>query len=324
MKKNILVCSAGRRVSLVSYFMKEAKSVPGKETKVYTTDLDPEMSAACRISDGGFKVGRFGDADYIDSILDLCKKQAVGLVIPTIDTELKVLAENAERFAAAGINLIVSDLSFVKICRDKHLMNAFFAKRGFLVPATIDIAKPVFPVFIKPVSGSSSKDIYLVKNAGMLSEFMCDKSYFMHMEYLSPTDYTEYTVDLYYDKASNLKCVVPRVRLAVRGGETNKGITVKNELCDIIEEKLGHIEGARGCLTLQVFFGKENKKIYGIEINPRFGGGYPLSYLAGANYPAWLIKEYLLQEKIDRFDAWEDKLLLLRYDHELTVSDYEI
>lgn len=120
-----------------------------------------------------------------------------------------------------------------------------------------------------------------------------------------------------------MKCVVPRKRIFIRAGEINKGVTKKNRIVKEFMEKLSFLEGAVGCLTIQIFFHKENEKILGIEINPRFGGGYPLSYLAGANYPLWLIKEYLLNQNINVFDDWKDNLLMLRYDAEVLVDSYE-
>lgn len=321
---NILITSAGRRVSLVSYFQKEAKKILGENAKVFTTDLYPEMSSACLTSDRGFKVGRFADEDYMDALFELCVENNVKLIIPTIDTELKLLTQSRKRFLEAGIHAIVSDESFIDICRDKRGMNKFFRKKGFLIPDSIDIDEPTFPVFIKPYNGSSSKDIFLVKDASMLAEYMKDKERFMHLEYLSSKEYKEYTIDLYYNNDGHLKCVVPRVRIAVRGGETNKGITQKHGyIINFVKEKLANIEGARGCLTLQIFHGQENNKIYGIEINPRFGGGFPLSYLAKANYPAWIIEEHLLGTEITSFDDWEDNLLLLRHDNEMLVHGFD-
>jgi len=320
--KNVLICSAGRRVSLTSYFQKEIQKHIGAEAKVFTTDLYPEMSSACLVSDGGIKVGRFADPNYMDHLLSICKENKIGLVIPTLDTELLLLSNHKESFAQEGINIIVSDLPFIQICRDKRKMNRFFEDHGFKIPKKIDRNNPSFPLFIKPINGSSSQNIFLIKDASMLSDFHVNNKDLMFMEYLRPDRYEEYTVDLYYDKKSKLKCVVPRIRIAVRGGETYKGITRKNKLIEIVQEKLSTIDGARGCLTLQVFLDKESDDIYGIEINPRFGGGYPLSYLAGANYPAWIIEEYLLGKKIDWFDDWEDRLLLLRYDNEMIIHDY--
>ena len=145
----------------------------------------------------------------------------------------------------------------------------------------------------------------------------------MFMEYISSAEYDEYTVDCYFNKHSVLKCAVPRKRIFIRAGEISKGVTKKNRIVTEFMEKLSFLKGAVGCLTIQIFFHKENEKILGIEINPRFGGGYPLSYLAGANYPLWLIKEYLLNQKINVFDDWKDNLLMLRYDAEVLVDSYE-
>ena len=93
-----------------------------------------------------------------------------------------------------------------------------------------------------------------------------------------------------------MKCFVPRERIEVRDGEVNKAVTKDTFFIPEIWDKMKHIQGFRGCITLQIFVNNETKKIFGIEINPRFGGGYPLSYLAGANFPKWIIQEYLLQE----------------------------
>jgi carbamoyl-phosphate synthase large subunit len=86
-----------------------------------------------------------------------------------------------------------------------------------------------------------------------------------------------------------------------------------------LKDKLGYIEGAIGCLTVQVFLNRISGRIIAIEINPRFGGGYPLSYRAGANYPLWLINEYFDNKPIQYSDSWEDQLLMLRYDDEVII-----
>lgn len=311
-------------MSLVSYFRKEALELLGDSVKVFTTDLQPELSAACRVSDKAFKVGRFGDEDYIDYLLSLCLQNDVAIVIPTIDTELLLLSESRLLFKSHGINVIVSDSEVIRMCRDKRKTNAFFEDLDINVPTIIDKENPSFPVFIKPISGSSSRDLHLIDRADKISKHLLNDGDLMWMEYLSPEDFTEYTIDLYYNSQSKLCCVVPRIRIAVRGGETNKGITDKNlYIINFVRDKLGEIMGVRGCLTLQIFKSRTCDTIYGIEINPRFGGGYPLSYLAGANYPRHILREYILNEEIIYEEDWEDRKLLLRFDHEMTIDDFE-
>ncbi|MDB9895888.1 carbamoyl phosphate synthase large subunit, partial [Flavobacteriales bacterium] len=125
-----------------------------------------------------------------------------------------------------------------------------------------------------------------------------------------------------YDKNSSLKCVVPRIRLKVVGGESNQGVTKKNEVLDYVKDRFSFLDGAIGCLTLQVFSNKSNPgDIIGIEINPRFGGGYPFSFNAGANFPEFIIREYILNEQIEYFDEWKNNCLNIRYENEIVIND---
>lgn len=318
---NILITSAGQRVSLVRSFQTELKKY-FENSQVFTTDLNPVLAPACHVSDQSFTVPRVTSPEYIGHLLHLCLNNQIKLVVPTIDTELLVLSENIEYFKQQGIHLLVSDPELVRECRDKRQINQFFERKGICIPQQYSLENLQFPVFVKPYDGSLSKGIFTAYCAEDIKPEHYADPKLMFMEYIAPEDYDEFTVDCYYDQASALKCVVPRKRIFVRAGEVNKGVTKKNIIVTEFNQKLKHIPGARGCLTIQVFLHKTEDKILGIEINPRFGGGYPLSYLAGANYSQWAIREYLLNQKIEEFAAWSDNLLMLRYDAEVLVNDY--
>lgn len=320
--QNILVTSAGQRVSLVRAFQKEIKRL-NHSNKVYTVDLNPTLAPACHVSDDYRTVKRVTDLHYIPELLELCRELDVKLIIPTIDTELKILAENRVLFEEEGIIPIVSELNFIEACRDKRIISNFFNDHDIDTPREIDKNNPTFPLFIKPYDGSLSKDTFLIREASELRDYHFQNPKLMFMEYIDHDLYDEYTVDTYYDRHGDLKCVVPRKRIFVRAGEINKGVTHKNEIVDYLQDKLSHINGAIGCLTMQFFFNQQTKRIFGIEINPRFGGGYPLSYLSGANYPKYLIDEYILNKDVGYFDGWENNLLMLRYDDEILVRNYE-
>ncbi|WP_379965013.1 ATP-grasp domain-containing protein [Epilithonimonas sp. UC225_85] len=322
MKTNILITSAGQRVSLVKAFKTELKK-KFPDSKVITVDLCPELSPACRISDLYYKICRVSNENYISELLEICRKENIGMIIPTIDTELRILSENKSIFDIENIQLIVSGNGFIKHCRDKRELNDFFKTYDMRFPQPVDKHRPTFPLFIKPYDGSLSKDIYIIKDATQLTDFHINHPKFMFMEYVDPDFYKEYTIDCYYNKNNTLSCAVPRQRISVRSGEIHKGITAKNHIIDYLKEKVNMIPGAIGCITFQLFYNKENDDIIAIEINPRFGGGYPLSYEAGANYPKMLIEEYFENQVIDYRDDWEDKLLMLRYDAEVLVRNYE-
>jgi carbamoyl-phosphate synthase large subunit len=319
---NILVTSAGQRVSLIKAFKKEIKKI-SPAGKIFTTDMHPKLSPACNLSDKYFSVKTVKDPGYIQELLSLCIANDICLVIPTIDQELQVLADNKKLFDDANIHLVISCSSFICICRDKRKTKDFFEQKKIQTPAFIDKRRPTFPLFVKPFDGSLSKDTYLINNKGELTRYHLANENLMFMEYLDKSTNQEFTVDMYYGKDHRIKCIVPRKRLAVRAGEISKGVTCKNAIVSYLKEKLGRVEGASGCITTQLFVNTKTGNIKAIEINPRFGGGYPLSYAAGANYPKWLIEEYLLNQEINYTDNWEDNLLMLRYDDEILIHDYK-
>lgn len=320
---NILISSAGRRVSLVRAFQKELKKI-FPHSKVYASDAHPILSSACHVADGYFKVPRQGDPNYFDILIKNCLERNIKLMIPTIDAELLPLSKNKNRLEENDIQAIISSSDFVSKCRDKREIHTFLTSKGVKVAKEYKKDAYELPMFIKPSDGTRSLDTYLIRNKEDLIDYHFENEKLMFLEYIDHDSNDEFTCDLYYGKDNLLKCAVPRKRLEVRDGEVYKALTVNNNLVSYIKEHLNHIEGAIGCLTAQFFVHKSNTNVCAIEINPRFGGGFPLSYLAGANFPEWILSEYFMKEKIDnKFDLWEDNLLMIRYDDEILVHGYK-
>jgi carbamoyl-phosphate synthase large subunit len=316
---NILITSAGKRVGLLNAFKYELKrKFPA--SKVYTADSNPEWSSACRLSDGYFQMPKVIEKNYVSKLLQACIEHQIKIVIPTIDTELIVLANAKDIFLSHNIDIVISDICLITKCRDKRETNKIFNELGIDVPSEIDKVNPSFPLFIKPYDGSLSKGVYLIKSKEELTDYLINDPRNMFMEYINPDYFDEYTIDAYYDKKGLLKCLVPRRRIEVRAGEICKGKTEKSSFYFILKDKLRFLKGAIGCLTFQFFIGKHTNKIIGIEINPRFGGGFPLSYSSGANYPAYIIQEYLLKETIPFNDSWIENRVMLRFDSELFLD----
>lgn len=312
----ILICSAGRRVELLEAFRSSANALLGRNARILASDLRPERSAACQRADAAFALPRVSDEGYPEALLALCQREGVGLVVPTIDTELLPLARCRQPFDEAGISVVVSDPPLVAACRDKRCTAALMTAIGLPTPAELDPKALRFPCFLKPVSGSCSQGVRPVTRAEELSEAERLDPGNLFQE-LIPPSWSEYSLDLYYNQHGVLCGCVPRQRLEVRGGEISKGITRRGRVYDHLRPLLEHLEGARGVLTLQVFSDPEQVSFLGVEINPRFGGGYPMSHLAGVDYPGWLIREWLLQEAITYRDDWRADLMLLRHDSTL-------
>lgn len=323
MKTNILILSAGRRVELVQDFKTEATKF-SDEIKIYCTDINPHMSSACHMADGAFSVTRIDDPNYIDEIFALAQKENIGLIIPTIDTELQKLADNRERFAAAGIHIIISDSDLISLCRDKRRTTALFQQYGINSPEIYRRDDITFPCFAKPYDGSRGIGAQAVNDPSELTPELLNDPKIMFCQLIDiQNTFKEFTVDIYYDKNGVAKCIVPRERLEVRSGEVSKGATRRNYLYDLLVTQLGKLDGARGCLTTQFFYHDESQTVYGVEINPRFGGGFPLTYASGANYINWLIREYLYNEEIPFFDQWKNDLIMLRYDAKVLVHEHD-
>jgi carbamoyl-phosphate synthase large subunit len=318
-KENILLLSAGRRVELLRAFKVEVKS-RGIGGGVFATDMNPSTSAACRVADQAFRMPSVTDEGYLDELLKLCEEQRVGLVIPTIDTELIGLAAAKARFSESGIQIVISDEALVRTCRDKRQMAALFASLDIGTPALMDPSHLTFPCFSKPYDGSRSVGAKKLSAPSDLTDSMRNDPKLIFMEYIDST-YDEFTVDAYFDRNGTLKCLVPRHRLEVRDGEVSKGVTRRGRVYDYLKDRLKKIQGARGCLTVQLFASSEGSRYAALEINPRFGGGYPLSYAAGASFPGWLIDEYILGSAVSFFDEWQPDLLMLRYDAQVLVRD---
>ncbi|WP_299159431.1 ATP-grasp domain-containing protein [uncultured Tenacibaculum sp.] len=322
-KTNILITSAGRRVSLVNSFKEEVKSL-GLFSRIYCTDLNPILSSACQVADGFFKVKKVTDIEYINDLLDICIENNIRIVIPTIDTELETLAKNVELFSKNGIIVLISNLEFIQKCRDKRLIHDFFDSIEFKRAQEYNIKKLKYPSFVKPSDGSRSQGIYLIESKNDLTQEILENNKNMFLEYLPSDNYVEFTIDIYFTKHSKIKCIVPRERIIVRDGEVNTACTRNNSIVLYVKEKLKNLNGLRGCITLQVFKHNDKDEIIGIEINPRFGGGYPLSYNSGANFPKWIIEEYILDRfEDDYFDDWIENLLMIRYDQEIIVNGYK-
>ena len=316
---NILILSAGRRVELVNCF-KAARDRLEISGKVYAADMS-DTAPALQFADEKIIIPRIGAPDYIDALLKICNDNDIALIVPTIDTELEILAENKKRIeASTRAKVLVSDCESVSVCCDKHKTAEFFGSHGFGYPRVIaesDLKNKnyTFPLFIKPENGSSSINAFKVKNEKELQFF---SEYIERPIVQECVQGTEYTVDCFSDFDGNIITVVPRIRLATRGGEILKGKIDRNQA--IIEDvkKLIAAFGFIGQITVQCFL-CDNGEIKYIEINPRFGGGAPMSISAGADSCENLYR-LLRGEKLEYSENYEDGVIIARFDGSVRVS----
>ena len=316
---NILILSAGRRVELVNCF-KAARDRLHLKGKVCAADLS-DSAPALYFADKHFFLPRIGTQGYIGAVIRLCRENEISIVVPTIDTELEILAQNREKIEEeSGAKVLISEFKSVETCCDKIKTAAFIRAHGFALPKVITADMVAaedysFPLFIKPFDGSSSINAFKVNNKRELAFFL---SYIDHPILQEFVIGTEYTVDCFADFEGNIITVVPRIRLQTRSGEILKGKIDKNEAIIADVKRLVKELGLIGHITVQGFLG-EDKIFRYIEINPRFGGGAPMSIMAGADSCENLYR-LLCGEKLLYHENYADGAVYSRFDSSIRID----
>lgn len=316
----ILFTSVGRRVELIQAFRIAANKLDIK-LQIWGADIT-DTAPALLFCDRTFKASRICNPNYIPELIELCKKNDIDVLIPTIDTDLLLFAEHKEDFAKIGTRVMVSEEEKIKICRDKRLTAKYFSSVGLLSPQPVDNYKLYdngFPAFIKPKDGSSSIMAYKVENKEELEVYASQIPDYIVQPFI---DGEEYTVDIFCDFDGNPIYITPRIRLAVRAGEVLKTKVVREE--SIINEMKRFLAEYRPCgaITVQLIKQKDTGKNYYIEINPRFGGGAPLSMKSGANSAEALLR-LLDGEKIVYAENSIFESVFSRYDQSV-CTDHEL
>lgn len=317
---NVLILSAGRRVELINCF-KRAKERLKIKGSIVAADAS-ELAPALYFADINEIVPRISDNDgYIKAIVNICRNFNISLIVPTIDTELLLLSERKAEIEETGAKVLISDERVTKICRDKKNTQEFLEQNGFLVPHMLgeeELKKPErlsYPLFIKPRDGSSSINAFQVHNAEELGMYLKLIENPIVQEYIEGT---EYTIDAFLDFESNLITAVPRVRIATRSGEIAKGVIKKDR--EIIEDIRKLMDKLRPIGHITVQCKKTKRGIEYIEINPRFGGGAPMSIMAGADSCENLYR-LLRGEKLKYTEKYRENLTFLRFDQSIMLNE---
>lgn len=312
---NILFTCAGRRNYLINY-CKQALNGQGKVLATDMSKLAPAMSDA----DISLIVPSIYSGDYIPELLRIVKQYHITAIISLNDLELPILAHHKQAFSDLGAKVIVSDTSVIDICFDKIKTRDFLASIGLNTPQTftnynqalqaIKEGQLNFPLVLKPRWGSASIGIEFPES---LEEF--ELAYKLLMIKLKNTilfeaskneldaailiqqklNGPEYGMDIVNDLDQEYFTTVVRKKLSMRAGETDKAVSVIDQRFSDIGEKISTNLKHIGNLDCDVF--EQDGELYVLELNPRFGGGYPFSHEAGMNtiqaYLAWLVGEKL-------------------------------
>jgi len=303
---NVLLTSVGRRAYMVKYF----QEVLAGSGEVHVCNSD-DLTVAFHYADKCVISPLIYDDNYIPFLLQYCQDNKIDLLISLFDIDLMVLARHKAEFAAIGTRVIVSDPELIEICNDKWKTYLFLKDNGFHVPQTyltlqrailaLDSGELQYPTVVKPRFGCGSIAMSIAEDEMALLYYFrrntrtISKSYLKYESasedekilYQECLKGQEYGVDIINDLDGNLRNVIVKKKMAMRAGETDISEVVNVPAIKEACERLGRLTHHIGNMDVDVFL--VDGKPYILEMNARFGGGYPFSHMAGCNLPKAII-----------------------------------
>lgn len=307
---NVLMLGGAKRVSLAEQLIRAGKEL-GVEVKILSHELaDTEPIASV----GEIIIGsKYSGKDIDDEIDHVIKSHSIDIVLPFIDPGVEVASRCKER--NPDVFVPVSSEEFAHAMFDKAIAAQWFERAEIPIPRTYTATDIQYPAILKPRTGSASKGIVVVNNADELSRAPLTLDEYLIQEYIADRD--EYTIDCYVGtQDSEVKCAVPRIRLATAGGEVVRTETRRIPALMSMAENVLTTLGFCGAVTLQFIHDKRNGRFLLMEVNPRLGGGVICSILAGADIAKMIIEE------CEGYNAnpcrtWRDGALMTRYFKEV-------
>ncbi len=309
----ILLLNAGRRVELLNAF-RAGFVAEGIAGRIVTTDIQP-LAPAWQMGESRHLLPRSRDPGFVEALTDLCRAERVDLVVPLIDPDLPVLAAGRKDIEASGARVLVSAPEAIARCRDKGETARVLIAHG--LPGIADLSpaearEAPLPLFAKPRAGSSAIGAAKVTARAELDHLLATVPDLIVQPFL---DGPEFTIDVFCTAEGETLCAVPRRRLAVRGGEVSTGRIERDAELEGLAARAAAAIGLFGPGNVQVI--RTGAGPFVLELNPRFGGGAPLSLAGGAPFIGWCLDLARGNPPAPRPHTLEDGLTMMRYDQSL-------
>lgn len=312
---NILILSCGTRNKIVQYVKRELAG----SGRVIATDMSANAPALYE-ADKYYLVPRITEPGYMELILDICRKERVDGVFSLIDPELSLLAKHEEEFRALGATVIGSSYELCERTLDKWQMFEWLLAHGYACAKSyidkekffrdVKAGRISYPVFVKPVRGSASTAISKAEDRETVELLFSHSDDLLIQEYLKGQ---EIGADCYVDMISGeLISVFSKKKLAMRAGETDKGVSFKDPRLFGLVERFVKESGFRGQIDIDIF--DCGGTYYISEVNPRFGGGYPHAYEAGVNHMKYIVRNLEGRANDPQIGCYEEGIVMMKYN----------
>jgi carbamoyl-phosphate synthase large subunit len=306
----VLFTCAGQRVDIVGAFRRAG-------AMTVAADVNP-LAPALYHADRYELVPRVGDPDYVPALRRIVAAQDVRLVVPLTDLDQVTLARAR---AELGALVLLPEAETVARLGDKYLAHLLFEERGLSSPPTWlpdEVPRDVaFPVLVKARIGFGSRHIYRAANRDELDFFLRYTPVASLVQACLGGE--EFSVDVFCDLDGRCLNAIPRTMIESKGGESIKGMTIRDErlieLARDVSEKLALV----GPANIQCFREPDGSH-YVTDINPRFGGGFPLPLAAGGGYPELALALARGERPEPRLGDFREGIVMTRFFSDLSLT----
>jgi len=315
---NYLMLSVGRRGELMKNFRASMEA----GSRIIATD-NSQYAPALYFADKQYLVPRIDSPEYIDTILDICKKEDINTVTTFIDPEIMILAKNREKFEALGVEVLAPYTETAELCFDKYEFYKYLVSKGIRTPKTygtfaevkaaIDKNEVSLPVFVKPRCGSGSVGARKINTLEMLKEVFEQDTTLIAQELMTGEGAFDLDADIYVDTKSHKPVsIFSKRKISTVIGGANKTISFKDEkLFAFVKEALSVFK-FNGPIDADFFY--KDGEYYISEVNPRFGGAYLHAYGAGVDFIKMIDKNLRGEENQECIGDYEENVVMMMYD----------
>ena len=299
----VLFTCAGQRVDIVTAFARAGATT----VAVDANELAPALYAADRRG----LVPRVDDPGYVAALRELVEEHDVRLVVPLADLDHLLLAERRDE---VGALVLLPPPETIRMCEDKLLAHTFFEERGIASPPTWaadEVPHDVrFPVLVKARRGFGSRHIWRAADRAQLDFFLGYATVPSMVQQLCAGE--EFSVDVFCDLDARCLGAVPRTMIESKGGESIRGMTIKDgeliEHARVVAETLGIV----GPANIQCFR-EPDGALPVTDVTPRFGGGFPLPTTAGSRFPELALALAAGERPEPRLGDFAEGVVMSRY-----------
>ena len=308
----VLFTCAGQRVDIVTAFGRAGATT-------IATDLD-QLAPALYHADRRALVPRVDDPAYIEALRDLVRLHDVRLIVPLTDLDHLQLAQ--ARSTLGGAVVLVPEPDTIARCSDKYLAHVFFEENGIGSPPTYlpaDLPADLsYPVLVKARKGFGSRHIYRAATAEDLAFFLRHTTADSMVQGLCRGE--EFSIDVFCDLDGRCLNAIPRTMIESKGGESIKGMTIKDD--ELIEFGCKVSEALRiiGPANVQCFR-EPDGELQVTDVNPRFGGGFPLPTAAGSRYPELALAVANGERLEPQFGDFREGVVMTRYFSQVILEE---